>query len=100
MENQYIDNNPIKNLFDILPKKIEKKEKPLNERQGILKQFVEEINKERIGTKFKPITGRAVAMKTSHIPTKDLYYLLSICKDGKNRNGSFGKVFFGSIKVK
>lgn len=91
--------NEIKNLFDLLPKKVEKKSK-LNERQGILKEFVDEINKERINTKWKPITGRAVAMKTNHIKTKDLYYLLSICKDGKNRNGSFGKVFFGSIKVK
>lgn len=81
-------------LFEIQKTKI------TNERQFVIKQILEEINKERIGTKYKPMTGRGVAMKVSHIPTKDLYYLLSICKDSKNRCGSFSKCFFGSLKVK
>jgi hypothetical protein len=72
-----------------------------NERQDIIRQFVEELNKERIGTKFKPLTGRAVAIKLGMIKTNQgLYEFLSICKDYKNRNGSFGKRFFGGAKIK
>ena len=77
------------------------KKKTLNERQDILRQFLEEINKERLGTKFKPMTGRAVAMKVSHLKDNHtLYYFLSTCKDYKNRHGSFSKSFFGSLKIK
>lgn len=73
----------------------------LNERQGILKQFLEEINKERVGTKYKPLTGRAVAIKLSHLKDNHtLYFFLSQCKDYKNRQGSFSKYFFGALKVK
>jgi hypothetical protein len=72
-----------------------------NERQSILKEFVDEINKEREGSKWKPITGRAVAMKLQLLKTnQDLYAYLSECRDYKNRNGSFGKRFFGGSKVK
>lgn len=81
-------------LFEI------KKTKIVNERQYIISLFVEEINKERIGTKYKLLTGRAVAMKCSHIPTKDLYHFMSVAKDYKNRKGSFGKAFFGMLKLK
>lgn len=72
-----------------------------NERQDILSQFLTEINKERIGTKFKLMTGRGVAMKLSHLKDNTtLYYFLSECKDYKNRNGSFSKYFFGALKVR
>ena len=72
-----------------------------NERQFILSKFVDEINKERLDTKYKPITGRAVAMKVSHLKDNStLYYFYSQCLDYKNRRGSFSKYFFGSIKVK
>lgn len=76
------------------------KTKITNERQFLLSQFVEEINKERIGTKYKSVTGRGVAMKLAHLKTRDLPYLMSICRDAKNRRGSFSKCFFGSLKVK
>lgn len=72
-----------------------------NERQAVLKQFQDEINSERMGTKYKPVTGRAVAMKLSHIKDlQTLYYFLSICRDAKHRRGSFSKCFFGSLKCK
>lgn len=71
-----------------------------SERQMVLKEFVDEINKERIGTTWKPITGKAVAMKLSHVKSlQDLYYFLSNCRDYKARNGNFSKCFFGSLKV-
>lgn len=77
-----------------------KKPKITNERQSVIKEFVDEINKERTGTKWKPITPRAVAVKLGHIKDiKDLYYFLSVCRDYKNRNGSFSKCFFGSLKT-
>lgn len=79
----------------------EKKSRITSERAYILSEFVEEINKERINTKFKPITGRAVAMKLSHIKDKfTLRAFLSDCRDYKNRKGSFSKCFFGSLKCK
>lgn len=72
-----------------------------SERAFVLSQFVEEINKERLATKWQPITGRAVAMKLSHLKDNGtLYFFLSQCKDYKNRHGSFSKYFFGALKCK
>lgn len=88
-------------IFDTLKDfNLEKKEIK-SERAEIISQFVDEINKEREGTKWQPVTGKGIAMKVSHIKEKsDLYYFLSVCKDYKNRGGSFSKCFFGSLKVK
>ena len=67
-----------------------------SERADIIRQLVEGINRERIGTQWKPVQPRVVAIKVGHLKTNaDLYYLLSICKNAK----SFGACFFGSIKV-
>jgi hypothetical protein len=74
--------------------------KVLNERQELIQRIQCAINVERMGTKYPPITGRAVAMKVSHIKTKDLYFLDSICRDARNRGKKYGFVFFGSLKVK
>lgn len=72
-----------------------------NERQDIIRQFLEALNLERIGSKYKPLTGRAVAMKVSHLKDNGtLYHFLSCCKDYKSRNGSFSKYFFGALKVR
>ena len=72
-----------------------------SERADIVYQFTEAINNERYGTKYKPITGRGVAMKLSHLKDNaTLYYFLSQCKDYKNRHGSFSKYFFGALKIR
>lgn len=77
------------------------KSKIKSERAYILSLFVEEINKERQGTQYKPITGRAVAMCLKLLKTnQDLYAFLSECKDYQRRNGSFGKRFFGGCKLR
>ena len=76
-----------------------KKSKATSERASVVEQFVDEINKERFKTKYKPVTGKMIAMKTSHVSMNDLYYFLSTCKDYQNRSGSFSKCFFGSLKV-
>lgn len=86
-----------------------KKPKITNERQSIIKEFVDEINKER-PLKYKDkngniktlqkVTAKAVAVKLGHLKDlKDLYYFLSVCRDYKNRNGSFSKCFFGALKI-
>lgn len=75
-----------------------KKSTITSERQSIIKQFVDEINKERINTKWKPITARAVAIKLGTLKSnRELYEFLSECRDYKARNGSFGRRFFGDL---
>ena len=71
----------------------------VNERGELLKEITNEINKERIGTKWKQTTISLIGIKLAHIPTKDLYAIISMGKDYKNRNGSFSKYLFGSLKV-
>lgn len=72
-----------------------------SERAYIISIFTEEINKERIGTKFKPILSRTVAIKLGHLKDNGtLYYFLSQCKDSKKRYNSFSKCFFGALKIK
>lgn len=66
-----------------------------------IKEITDLINQERVGTKFKQITSKFVAIKTAHLKTnQDFHYLISVGKDSKRRGGSFSKVFFGSLKVK
>jgi hypothetical protein len=110
MELLFEEYEPIKNTLiigDLLTriKKPEKKEKTnrgiTNERQSIIKQFVDEINQERTQEKMKPLTSRYIAIKLGILKSNDeLYQFLSECKDYKKRNGSFGKRFFGGFKEK
>lgn len=89
----------INNLFENFKLPEKEKSRITNERQEIISQFVDEINKERIGTKYKPVTGRAIAIKLSILKTnQELYQFLSECRDYKNRQGFFGKRFFGGFK--
>lgn len=72
-----------------------------SERAYVVSLFLEELNKERLGTLWKPLTGRSVAIILSPIKTtQGLYEFLSECRDYKKRNGSFGKRFFGGCKIK
>lgn len=94
---------------DLIEKYAAKKSN-LSERTDVLRSLCEEVNKERSQTKFyvkdgkkikvRPLTVVELNFRLSHIPTKDLYYLKSICLDSKNRGQSFSKCLFGSIKVK
>ena len=79
--------------------KVEKNIK--SERAELIRSFLEEINNERKGTQYKPLTAKAVACKLGHVKELEtLYYFLSQCKDYKKRNGSFSKYFFGVLKVR
>jgi len=81
------------NLFN------KKEDKIVNRRQELLKEIIDNINREREGTKYKKVSARAIAIKVSHLKEHDLEYTLSICKDYRNRKGSFSKCFFGMLKV-
>lgn len=70
------------------------------ERGDLLEKFLQKVNNERKGTKYKPMTMKLLAIKLSHVKTADLYYLDSVCKDYENRSGSYSKCLFGSLKVK
>jgi len=77
------------------------KEKVSSERAEIISQFVEEINKERKDTKYKPVSGRSVAIQLSVLKTNfELYRWLSECRDYKKRNGSFSRIYYGALKKK
>ncbi len=92
----------MQNIKDLLSElgKINKS-KITSERQDIIRQFMEAINGERLGTKYKPLSPRAVACLVGHIKDNHtLYYFLSTCRDYKQRSGSFSKCFFGSIKIR
>ena len=71
-----------------------------NERQELISQFVTAINEERDGKKYKKVTGRQIAIKLSHLDLQTLYYLMSVCRDAKNRMGSFSKYFWYLLKVR
>lgn len=73
-----------------------------SERQGILKDILDIINLERLEDKewkYRLLLPRGLAIKLSHIPTQDLYFMKSEGMDYKRRGkGGFGKYIFGSIK--
>jgi hypothetical protein len=87
--------------IDIIP---EKKSKISNERQWVIKQFVDELNK-TTGTKYKvgenwkvvkEVKPAFVAFKLSHLRMVDLYNFLSTCKQSKS---GFSKCFYGALKA-
>ncbi len=84
-------------IKDLLKIKTEKElSKAKNERGSTIELFVKEINKERLGTRFRSVTGQQIAVKLSHLKSQEeLYWFLGECKKGS----SFGKVFFGALKV-
>lgn len=65
-------------------------------RAEVIREIVDLINKERIGTKWGPMTGRGVAMKVYHL---DLFTIGWLLQEGK-KSRSFGEFFFSRLKVK
>ena len=70
--------------------------KARNEREELLEQFVAEINREREGTNYKPVTFMAIKVKTAHLDLYDLKYFYRQCLLYK---GGFSKCFFGALKT-
>jgi len=70
-----------------------------SERSAIIKMFVDRLNAERVGTKYKPLSPAAVSVKLaqSQVKTKEeLYDFYRQCERAKN----FSSYFFWSLKVK
>lgn len=67
-----------------------------NERDEVLSQIIDGVNKNRAADGFEELKPSFIAYKTSHLKVPDLYYLLSICKQSDN----FSRTFFGCLKVK
>lgn len=71
-----------------------------NKRQYALKEIQDIIESEQ-GGKMNKNQVKLLAIKLSHIPTEDLYFLKSEGLDYKKRKGEpFGKFVYGAIKVK
>ena len=89
----------MKSLQETIEKRQQIKTGANSERASLIEEFVNEINKERIRTKYKMLEPKVIAIKLAHVPTQDLYRFLSTCKDYKARNQSFNKCFFGALKI-
>ncbi len=78
------------------PQKLQgnKRLKITSERQDIIQQFVDKINLERVGTKWKPVVWRQINGLVSHVKMGDLYWFFKECEQGD----SFSKKFFGILK--
>lgn len=79
-----------------LLKTYEIKETNQTERGELMREFLENINAER--GKLPLINFGRLGKLLEGIPTKDLYTFLSMCRDRKQRNGSFSKFFWWAIK--
>jgi hypothetical protein len=87
----------IPNFINYLESKSDKK--AINNRRAfILSQIIDEINKERFGTKYKLVKAKAIAIKTSHLGVEELDWFHHNCLEYKERAGSYSKFFFGSLK--
>lgn len=72
------------------------KELTKHPRFKLLDVALQRINLERRDTKYKPLSMRVLAIKTSHLSLDDLGYLVKTCQQKSN----FGRMFFGLLKKK
>ena len=115
-------------MKDFLNKYLEKyeieKKKTLNERQELLKELYDfylkhqkisnwktyrknfrEDNKKNIDLfmkskdYYKPMDIKLFCIRIGHIPTQDIYYLISIARDMLNRKTNFNKWLFYNLKA-
>lgn len=64
----------------------------------MLKYFQGELNRARVRDGLPPISMPRMGKILELIPTKDLYYLRSVCDDTAKRGGEFSKKFWWEIK--
>lgn len=63
-------------------------------RDELIQKFTDRLNQARVGTKFKPLTCRAVAVKLSHLPTSDLWPFYRQCESAR----SFSAYFWWALR--
>jgi len=66
------------------------------ERGELMKYFMERVNAARVADGFRAMTMGHMGKLLQKIPTKDLYYLKSVCDSAKN----FSKKFWWEINPK
>jgi hypothetical protein len=66
------------------------------ERGELMKYFLEHINPSRLRDGLPPVSMGRMGKLLQKIPTKDLYYLKSVCDDA----GNFSKKFWWEINPK
>jgi hypothetical protein len=67
----------------------------VNERQYIIQDIVDRINKDRIGTRWKPVTWSQINGKVRHLKGFELnWFYAEACK-----RSEFSKFFFGALKI-
>jgi len=66
------------------------------ERGEMMKYFMERLNPARVRDGYAPLTLARMGRLLVAIPTKDLYYLKSVCDQSKD----FSKKFWWEIKPK
>ena len=71
------------------------KSKITNERQLVIKEFLDTLNKDREGTKYPPIAPQRLGVMLGHINTYDLKIFLADCRYANH----FSKYFFYKLKV-
>ena len=104
MDTLFEEYEPIKDIMRIgqyafvkyqRPIKEKKKRGITNERQSVLKEMQTEMEKDG------KVNVKLLAIRLSHIPTEDLYFMLSEAKTYRSRGkGEFSKYIWGSVKVK
>lgn len=79
-----------------------KKKEKQTERGELMKYFMERLNPGRAHDGLPPLSMPRMGRLLVAIPTKDLYYLKSVCEDAAARGGmgAFSKKFWWEIKPK
>ena len=68
----------------------------VNQRQELIQQFVDKINKDREGTKYSPVKWTNINGRLHMMKEQELYMYYRECE----RADIFSKRFFGGFKVK
>ena len=66
------------------------------ERGELMQYFMQHLNRDRAKDGFPPMTMGRIGKMFEQIPTKDLYYLQSVCSKAPN----FSKKFWWELKPK
>lgn len=77
-----------------------KKKSRDTERGELLKYFRQHLNIARVRDGLPPLSMPRMGKTLELIPTKDLYYLKSVCDDAASRGREFSKKFWWEVKLK
>jgi hypothetical protein len=70
------------------------------ERGELLRYFMQKLNIARVRDGLPPLSMPRMGKTLELIPTKDLYYLKSVCDDAAARGNEFSKKFWWEVKLK